>query len=72
MNAIVRVFKATYNFFAGDIILLVAVAVAFVLAFALERANLPNPLVAVLFIACIVGGLVTTLARELRGRPRQR
>ena len=71
MNAILRGLKATYNFFAGDAILLGAVAVAFLLAFALERASLPNALVAVLFIGCIVGGLVTTLARELRGRSRQ-
>jgi hypothetical protein len=72
MNAIMRGLKATYNFFAGDAILLVAVAVAFLLAFALERTTLPNALIAVLFVACIVGGLVTTLAREARGRPRQR
>jgi hypothetical protein len=72
VNAIVRGLKATYNFFAGDAILLVAVAIAFVLAFALERASMPNQLVAIVFVACIVGGLVTTLARELRGRPRQR
>ena len=72
MNAIVRGLKATYNFFAGDAILLIAVAIAFLLAFALERASAPNALIAVLFVACIVGGLVTTLARELRGRPRQR
>ena len=72
MKEIVRGLKATYNFFAGDAILLVAVAIAFLLAFALERASLPNPLVAVVFVGCIVGGLVTTLARELRGRPRQR
>jgi hypothetical protein len=72
LNAIVRGLKATYNFFAGDAILLIAVAIAFLLAFALERASAPNALIAVLFVACIVGGLVTTLARELRGRPRQR
>jgi hypothetical protein len=72
MNAIVRGLKATYNFFAGDAILLGAVTVAFLLAFALERVSMPNELVAVVFVACIVGGLVTTLARELRGRPRQR
>jgi hypothetical protein len=72
LNAIVRGLKATYNFFAGDAILLVAVAIAFLLAFVLERAELPNPLIAAVFVACIVGGLVTTLARELRGRPRQR
>jgi hypothetical protein len=72
LNAIVRGLKAAYNFFAGDAILLGAVAIAFLLAFALERTSLPNALIAVLFVACIVGGLVTTLARELRGRPRQR
>ena len=72
MNAIVRGLKATYNFFAGDAILLAAVAVAFLLAFALARASVPNALIATLFVACIVGGLVTTLTRELRGRPRQR
>jgi F0F1-type ATP synthase assembly protein I len=72
LNAIVRGLKATYNFFAGDAILLIAVLVAFLLAFALERADLPNPLIAAIFVACIVGGLVTTLAREVRGRPRQR
>jgi hypothetical protein len=68
----VRGLKATYNFFAGDAILLVAVAIAFLLAFALEHASLPNVLVAALFVGCIVVGLVTTLAREVRGRPRQR
>lgn len=72
MNAIVRGLKATYNFFAGDAILLVAVALAFLLAFASERASLPNELIAIVFVGCIVGGLVTTLARELHGRPRQR
>jgi hypothetical protein len=72
LNAIVRGLKATYNFFAGDAILLIAVLVAFLLAFALERADLPNLLIAAVFVACIVGGLVTTLAREVRGRPRQR
>jgi hypothetical protein len=72
LNAILRGLKATYNFFAGDAILLGAVALAFLLAFTLERASMPNALVAIIFVACIVGGLVTTLARELQGRPRQR
>jgi hypothetical protein len=72
LNAIVRGLKATYNFFAGDAILLIAVALAFLLAFALERASLPNALIGVVFIGGIVGGLVVTLAREVRGRPRQR
>ncbi len=67
MNQIGRALKATYNFFAGDVILILAVALAFILAAALTHANAPNALVAVLFIACIVGGLTTTLARERRG-----
>ena len=73
MNAILRGLKATYNFFAGDAILLVAVALS--RSCSPSRWTAPacaNALVAVLFVACIVGGLVTTLARELRGRPRQR
>ena len=73
MNAILRALKATYNFFAGDAILLVATAVAFVLGLLLVHSlAAPNALVAVVFIGCIVGGLALTLGRELRGRVRQR
>ncbi|HEX5548919.1 MAG TPA: hypothetical protein VFX24_16055 [Ktedonobacterales bacterium] len=73
MNAIQRALKATYNFFAGDVILLAATAVAFVLGLLLVHSlAAPNPLVAVIFVGCIVGGLALTLGRELRGRARQR
>ena len=73
MNAILRGLKATYNFFAGDAILLVATAVAFVLGLLLlHTLGAPNALVAVIFVALIVAGLALTLGRELRGRPRQR
>lgn len=73
MNPILRALKATYNFFAGDAILLAAVAIAFALGLLLAHAlAAPNPLVAVIFVGCIVGGLVLTLSRELVGRNRQR
>jgi hypothetical protein len=72
MSRVLGALKATYNFFAGDAILLAAVALAFVLAaLLLGLAHAPNALVAALFIACIVGGLATTLGRELRGRTRR-
>ena len=73
MIAIQRALKATYNFFAGDMILLIATAVAFVLGLLLVHAlAAPNPLVAVVFVGRVVGGLALTLGRELRGRVRQR
>ena len=73
MNRITGAVKATYNFFAGDAILLVAVLAAFVIGRLLvEAARASNALVAVIFVALIVGGLATTLGRELRGRPRRR
>lgn len=73
MNAIMRAIKATYNFFAGDMILLSAAAVAFVVGLLLAHAvAAPNPVVALVFVGCIVGGLALTLGRELRGRARQR
>ena len=73
MSRITGAVKAAYNFFAGDAILLVAVLAAFVIGGLLVRAvKAPNVLVAVIFVALIVGGLATTLGRELRGRPRQR
>ncbi len=68
MNQIASALKATYNFFSGDVILLAAVALAFILtALLVHAAHAPNVLVAAIFIACIVGGLVTTLARERKG-----
>ncbi|HEY7127122.1 MAG TPA: hypothetical protein VH540_24515 [Ktedonobacterales bacterium] len=69
MNRVLGALKATYNFFAGDAILLVGVALAFVLAALLgEVAKAPNPVVAVVFVGCIISGLATTLGRELKGR----
>jgi hypothetical protein len=71
MKAIMRAVKATYNFFAGDAIILSAVVVAFILGAALARAaRAPNALVAVLFVAIIAGGLIATLSRELASRPK--
>ena len=65
--------KAAYNFFAGDAIILTAVIVAFVAAALLvNAAHAGNVLVAVVFIAVIVGGLALTLSREIAGRPRHR
>jgi hypothetical protein len=73
MNPILRALKATYNFFAGDAILLAATTVAFLVGLLLVKvAAAPNALVAVLFVGCIVGGLALTLGREVRGRVRQR
>jgi hypothetical protein len=73
MNRILSALKATYNFFAGDAILLTAVALAFIVgALLIHVLNVPNALSAVIFVAFIVGGIVTTLGRELRGRERVR
>jgi membrane protein implicated in regulation of membrane protease activity len=73
MSRITGAVKAAYNFFAGDAILLVATLAAFVIGGLLVgAAKAPNALVALVFVALIVGGLATTLGRELRGRPRQR
>ncbi|MBF6590148.1 MAG: hypothetical protein IVW57_06400 [Ktedonobacterales bacterium] len=74
MSRITRAVKATYNFFAGDAIILTVVIVAFALATALFRLTAPSKLNApltVLFIALIVSGLVLTLGRELAGRARR-
>lgn len=71
MTRIAGTIKTIYNFFAGDAILLGAVILAFVAATLLGRAaHMPNALVAVLFVALIVGGLVATLDRERRGHRR--
>lgn len=71
MSRVTRAVKATYNFFAGDAIILTAVLVAFVVAALLARlAGVPNALIAVGFVALIVAGLVLTLSRELVGRPK--
>ena len=71
MSQIMRAIKTTYNFFAGDAIILTAVLAAFVVAALLARlGGVPNALIAVGFILLIAAGLVLTLSRELAGRPR--
>jgi hypothetical protein len=73
MNALLRGIKATYNFFAGDAIILTAVLIAFALGLLLYKAvGAPSTLIAVVFIVLIILGLAVTLSREVRGRPRVR
>jgi hypothetical protein len=72
MSRIVGFLRAVYNFFAGDAILLAAVAIAFALAFVLVRVHgMPMAVPAVVFVATIVAGLATTLGHEALGRPRR-
>ncbi|HKV83361.1 MAG TPA: hypothetical protein VJN88_02315 [Ktedonobacterales bacterium] len=71
MNRIMGILKATYNFFAGDAIILTAVIAAFVIGWLLvHAAKAPNALIAVVFIVLILAGITTTLGRELAGRKR--
>ena len=71
MNAVIRALRAAYFFFAGDSIILTGVALAFIVGLLLSKSvHAPNVLVAVVFVALIVGGLVVTLGRELGGRRR--
>lgn len=73
MNRIVSAAKATYNFFSGDAITLGATVIAFALGLALTRiTSAPQAVVGVLLIVIVIAGLVTTLAREVAGRPRAR
>ena len=70
MNRVTGAIKATYNFFSGDAITLGATLIAFALGLLLEKVlQAPNALVAVVFVGIIVAGLVTTLRREIAGRP---
>ena len=73
MTRIVGILKSTYNFFAGDAIILGAVVVAFGLGTILIHAiHAPNAVTGLLFILSIAAGLTLTLAREVAGRPRHR
>lgn len=73
MNQIVRGIKATYNFFAGDAIILAFVIVAFIGAWGMHAlAQIDNRAVALTFVALIIAGLSLTLNRELGGRPKTR
>jgi len=69
VNNALQALKAIYNFFAGDVSILVGASVAFVSAFLLVRyAHAPNALVAVLFVAFLLAGLTDSLNREIGGR----
>lgn len=71
MNRVLGALKATYNFFSGDAITLVATFVAFALGLLLLKvARAPNALVAALFVLILVAGLIITLSREIAGRSR--
>jgi len=73
MSGIRNGLLATYNFFAGDAIILLAVLLAFLCAGLLIGVlHAPNALAALVFIALLVAGLATTLGREAMGRPRTR
>ena len=72
MSRITGALKATYNFFAGDAIILGAVAAAFILASLLVHAfDASNVVVAVVFVGIIVAGLTTTLGREAASHRRR-
>jgi hypothetical protein len=69
VNTVLQALKAIYDFFAGDISILAGTSVAFVGAFLLLRwGHAPNALVAVLFVAFLLGGLVDSVNREAGGR----
>jgi cobalamin biosynthesis protein CobD/CbiB len=73
MNRILGAIKATYNFFSGDAITLAATLIAFALSLFIARVlQAPQALVAAVFIIILVAGLITTLSREIAGRPRAR
>ncbi|MFI5271555.1 MAG: hypothetical protein ACHQ4H_00810 [Ktedonobacterales bacterium] len=71
MNRIMGAVKAAYYFFAGDLIILGGVVLAFIAGALLVHFGTANPISAVIFVALIVAALTTTLGRELRGRPRR-
>jgi hypothetical protein len=69
VNKVQRAIKAAYNFFAGDVSILVGTSIAFVGAFLLRRfAHTPNALVGLLFVAFLLAGLTDSLNREVVGR----
>jgi dolichol kinase len=73
MSRIRNALLATYNFFAGDAIILVAALLAFAVAGLLVSVfHAPNVLAALVLIVLLVAGLATTLGREAMGRPRTR
>jgi hypothetical protein len=73
MNRVASALKALYNFFSGDVVTLSATFLAFALGLVLIQVlHASSVFVAVAFVATIVAGLITTLRREIAGRPRAR
>lgn len=73
MNRVLGALKAAYNFFSGDAITMVATLTAFALGLLLMGVfHASNAVVAAGFVIIIVAGLITTLSREVAGRPRAR
>ncbi len=71
MKQILRALKATYDFFAGDAIIIAFVAAAFCAAGLLARfAHAPMAALAAALVGLVTLGLVLTLGREARGRGR--
>jgi hypothetical protein len=69
VNTVLQALKAIYNFFAGDTSILAGTSVAFVGAFLLLRwGHASNALVAFLFVAFLLAGLVDSVNREIGGR----
>jgi len=68
VRKVLQALKAIYDFFAGDVSILTGATVAFVSAFVLLRyAHAPNALVAILFVAFLLAGLIESLSREMGG-----
>jgi hypothetical protein len=65
---VLQALKSIYTFFAGDVSILAGASAAFVGAFLLLRwGHAPNALVAVLFVAFLLAGLIDSLNREISG-----
>jgi hypothetical protein len=67
----VKVIKAIYNFFVGDMIILIGVAIAVILLTLINTISALSPLrgavEAIILVAAIIISLTTTLIREVVG-----
>ena len=69
VRSVTQTLKAIYDFFAGDVSILAGTSVAFVGAFLLlQWGHAPNTLVAVLFVALLLAGLIDSVNREISGQ----
>ncbi len=65
MNPVTRVLKSIYDFLCGDLVILVATLLAFVLSGVLVAAvHAPNIVAVIVFVGFIIAGLVLSLGRE--------